>query len=111
MGIAVSGGRVRGVARITHSPQEAALVRTGEILVARSTDPGWTPAFALASGLVLEVGGQLSHGAIVAREFGLPAVLNVGDALLRIHSGQTITVDGTLGYVDVEEDNQHGPLR
>ncbi|MBV9599647.1 MAG: hypothetical protein JOZ87_22715, partial [Chloroflexi bacterium] len=73
-GIAASGGRVRGIARIAHSPQEAALLQHGEILVARSTDPGWTPAFALAAGLVLEVGGQLSHGAIVAREYGLPAV-------------------------------------
>jgi pyruvate,water dikinase len=91
-----------GTARIAHSPQEAAHVQRGEILVARSTDPGWTPAFALASGLVLEVGGQLSHGAIVAREYGLPAVVNVRDALHRIEPGQTITVDGTVGAVYLE---------
>ena len=90
---------MRGPARIARSPQEAALLERGEILVARSTDPGWTPAFALASGLVLEMGGQLSHGAIVARELGLPAVLNVRDALTRIQSGQVIVVDGTAGYV------------
>jgi len=99
VGIPASAGRVRGTARIAHSPQEAAHVQRGEILVARSTDPGWTPAFALASGLVLEVGGQLSHGAIVAREYGLPAVVNVRDALHRIQPGQTITVDGTVGAV------------
>jgi len=95
--------RVSGMARIAHSPQDAAQLRQGEILVARSTDPGWTPAFALASGLVLEVGGQLSHGAIVAREYGLPAVVNVRDALGRIRMGQRITVDGTVGAVHLED--------
>jgi phosphohistidine swiveling domain-containing protein len=103
VGIPASGGRVSGTARIAHSPQEAAQLRQGEILVARSTDPGWTPAFALASGLVLEVGGQLSHGAIVAREFGLPAVVNVRDALGRIRMGQRIIVDGTVGAVYLED--------
>jgi pyruvate,water dikinase len=105
-GIPASSGRARGIARIARSPQEAAQLRRGEILVARSTDPGWTPAFALAGGLVLEVGGQLSHGAIVAREYGLPAVMNVPDVLVRIRSGQMITVDGSLGtvYVDGQED-------
>jgi rifampicin phosphotransferase len=103
VGIPASGGRATGTARIAHSPQEAAQLRHGEILVARSTDPGWTPAFALASGLVLEVGGQLSHGAIVAREYGLPAVLNVRDAMSRIRDGQVITVDGTLGAVYLDD--------
>lgn len=102
IGIPASGGRVSGTARIAHSPREAAHLRQGEILVARSTDPGWTPAFALASGLVLEVGGQLSHGAIVAREYGLPAVVNVRDALGRIRTGQRITIDGTAGVVHLE---------
>jgi rifampicin phosphotransferase len=72
------------------------------ILIARSTDPGWTPAFALAGGLVLEVGGQLSHSAIVAREYGLPAVVNVRDALGHIRTGRRITVDGTVGLVHLE---------
>ena len=103
IGIPASGGRISGTARIAHSPQESAQLRQGEILVARSTDPGWTPAFALASGLVLEVGGQLSHGAIVAREYGLPAVVNVRDALGRIRMGQRITVDGTVGTVHLED--------
>jgi phosphoenolpyruvate synthase/pyruvate phosphate dikinase len=103
IGLPASSGWVRGPARIAHSPQEAARVQRGEILVARSTDPGWTPAFALASGLILEVGGQLSHGAIVAREYGLPAVTNVRDALVRIRTGQTITIDGTLGWVSLDD--------
>jgi len=108
-GLGASGGRVTGVARIAHSPQEAALLQPGEILVARSTDPGWTPAFALAAGLVLEVGGQLSHGAIVAREYGLPAVMNVRDALVRIRTGQRVTVDGTLGCVYLLDDSSPSP--
>lgn len=103
VGLPVSGGRATGPARIAHSPLEAAKLQAGEILVARSTDPSWTPAFALASGLVLEIGGELSHGAIVAREFGLPAVVNVRDALNRIHAGQSITVDGTAGLVFIED--------
>jgi pyruvate,water dikinase len=103
IGIAASRGRVSGTARIARSPEEAAQLARGAILVARSTDPGWTPAFALVRGLVLEVGGQLSHGAIVAREYGLPAVVNVPDALRRIQDGQTITVDGTLGTVELHE--------
>jgi len=103
-GLGASGGRVTGVARIAHSPREAALLQRGEILVARSTDPGWTPAFAMAAGLVVEVGGQLSHGAIVAREYGLPAVMNVRDALVRIRSGQRVTVDGTAGCVYLHDD-------
>jgi pyruvate,water dikinase len=63
------------------------------------TDPGWTPVFSVAGGLVLEVGGLLSHGAIVAREYGLPAVVNAADATRRIADGQMITVDGTTGRV------------
>ena len=110
-GLGASGGRVTGIARIAHSPQEATLLQHGEILVARSTDPGWTPAFALAAGLVLEVGGQLSHGAIVAREYGLPAVMNVRDALARIRAGQRVTVDGTSGWVYLHDDDATSQAR
>ncbi len=98
-GIAASGGRVEGVARVVLSPKDAFLLRPGEILVTRATDPGWTPVFSLIGGIVLEVGGQLSHGAIVAREYGLPAVVNVLGATRRIQTGQRITVDGTAGKV------------
>jgi rifampicin phosphotransferase len=102
-GVAVSGGRVRGIARIVLDPREATRLRPGEILVTQATDPGWTPVFPLVSGLVLEIGGQLSHGAIVAREYGIPAVVNVQGAMRHIHDGQVITIDGTEGRVYLHE--------
>jgi pyruvate,water dikinase len=71
----------------------------GEILVAPSTDPGWTPLFLTAGGLVMEMGGANSHGAVVAREYGIPAVVGVPAATSRIITGQEVTVDGTLGLV------------
>jgi len=98
-GIPASGGRARGTARIIFDPREATRLQPGDILVTRATDPGWTPVFPLVSGLVLEVGGQLSHGAIVAREYGIPAVVNVRDATRRIRDGQSLIVDGSTGRV------------
>jgi pyruvate,water dikinase len=74
-------------------------MRPGEILVATITTPAWTPLFAMACGIVTDVGGTLSHGSIVAREYGIPAVLGTGVATRRIHSGQTLTVDGSQGVV------------
>jgi rifampicin phosphotransferase len=102
-GLPASSGRVRGTARIVRSFEEATRLSKGDILVAQGTDPGWTPVFPLVSGLVLEVGGQLSHGAIIAREYGLPAVINVPGAMHFIQDGQTIEVDGSSGrvYLDV----------
>ncbi|HKH57853.1 MAG TPA: PEP-utilizing enzyme, partial [Rubrobacter sp.] len=79
-------------------PGEASL-EPGEILVAPSTDPGWTPLFLTAGGLVMEMGGPMSHGAIVAREYGIPAVVGVPDATERIETGARITVDGSAGEV------------
>jgi len=67
--------------------------------VCPSTDPGWTPLFLTAGGLVMEMGGANSHGAVVAREYGIPAVVGVAHAVARIETGQTITVDGTAGAV------------
>jgi phosphohistidine swiveling domain-containing protein len=103
-GLPASAGRVRGTARVVRSLAEAAKLSAGDILVTQSTDPGWTVVFPLVSGLVLEVGGQLSHGAIIAREYGIPAIINVPGALHSIQDGQTIEVDGTNGrvYLDVE---------
>ena len=98
-GIGASRGRVEGIARVVMTPAEAARIQPGEILVTRATDPGWTPVFALISGVVLEIGGQLSHGAIVAREYGLPAVVNVTGATQRIADGDRIVVDGSAGTV------------
>jgi pyruvate,water dikinase len=71
----------------------------GEILVAPSTDPGWTPLFVRASAVVMETGGYLSHGAIVAREYGLPAVVNIPDILSHIEDGETLAVDGDAATV------------
>jgi rifampicin phosphotransferase len=102
-GIGASPGRVTGTARVICGPEEFALMRPGDILVAKITTPAWTPLFALASGVVTDVGGPLSHSSIVAREYGVPAVLGTGDATRRIRSGQRVTVDGGSGVVKVEE--------
>jgi phosphohistidine swiveling domain-containing protein len=98
-GLGISAGVARGTARVLRAPEEAASLRAGEILVARAADPGWTPIFPLAAGLVLETGGMLSHGAVVAREYRLPAVVNIADATRRIRNGQALTVDGRRGLV------------
>lgn len=105
-GIPASGGQATGPAVVINSPKEAGRIKSGQILVTRATDPGWTPIFSVISGLVLEVGGQLSHGAIVAREYGLPAVVNVAEATTRIANGQTIEVDGTTGVVRLQTNDQ-----
>jgi pyruvate,water dikinase len=76
-----------------------ARLEPGEILVAPSTDPGWTPLFMTAGALVMEMGGVISHGAVVAREYGIPAVVGVADATTRLRDGQSITVDGAAGTV------------
>jgi pyruvate,water dikinase len=98
-GISVSPGTASGPARIVQSPTDAAHLRQGDILVAPSTDPGWTPLFLRASAIVMETGGFLSHGAIVAREYGIPAVANVPGILNALQDGETITVDGSAGRV------------
>ena len=98
-GLPASAGRVRGTARLVRSLDEASRLSEGDILVAQGTDPGWTPIFPLVSGLVIEIGGQLSHGAIIAREYGVPAAINVPGAMHFIQDGQTIEVDGTSGRV------------
>jgi pyruvate,water dikinase len=97
-----SPGRVSGVARVIHGPDEFGQMRQNEILVAKITTPAWTPLFALASGVVTDVGGPLSHSSIVAREYQIPAVLGTGVATERIRSGQRIMVDGDEGTVKVE---------
>ncbi len=101
-GIGASPGRVVGVARVIHGPTEFNQMRHGDILVAKITTPAWTLLFALASGVVTDIGGPLSHGSIVAREYHIPAVLGTGVATERIQSGQRITVDGDSGMVTIE---------
>ena len=98
-GIGVSAGRVTAVARVIHHPRDGLRLKTGEILVAPSTDPGWTPLFVRASGLITEVGGHLSHGSILAREYGLPAVVGVPNLLSELEDGQVVTVDGESGSI------------
>src|SRR5205085_10144945 len=97
-GTPASPGAVTGQARVIHDPDGARL-EPGEILVAPSTDPGWTPLFLTAGGLVMEMGGMMSHGAVVAREYGIPAVVGVAGATERIATGQAVTVDGSAGSV------------
>ena len=99
-GSPASAGTVTGPARVVLDPVGAHL-EPGEILVAPSTDPGWTPLFLTAGGLVMEMGGSNSHGAVVAREYGIPAVVGVPEATSRIETGQLITVDGASGLVTV----------
>jgi pyruvate,water dikinase len=99
-GVALSAGVAEGPALVLREPAAFPL---GEpyVLVCPSTDPAWVPLFAGACGLVMEVGGVLSHGAIVAREFGLPAVANVPDVTRRFRTGQRLRVDGGRGTVSV----------
>lgn len=97
-GSPASAGTVTAPARVILDPVGAHL-EPGEILVAPSTDPGWTPLFLTAGGLVMEMGGPNSHGAVVAREYGIPAVVGVPDATLRLSTGQRIRVDGSAGTV------------
>jgi rifampicin phosphotransferase len=96
-------GFVTAKARVVLDPTDARL-EPGEILVAPSTDPGWTPLFLTASGLVMEMGGAMSHGAVVAREYGIPAVVGVPDATERITTDQQITVDGSAGEITFEKE-------
>jgi phosphohistidine swiveling domain-containing protein len=99
VGTGVSGGVVEGTARVVHDPAEETIEK-GEVLIAPSSDPGWTPLFLNAAGIVVEVGGRLSHGALVAREYGLPGVVSVPEATQRIETGQRVRVDGTRGTVE-----------
>ncbi|MFI6505501.1 phosphoenolpyruvate synthase [Nonomuraea typhae] len=99
-GQAVSAGVAEGRARVVLRPQDARL-EPGDILVAPFTDPGWTPLFAAVRGLVLEVGGMMTHGAVVAREMGLPAVVGVDRATVLIPDGARVRLDGSRGTVDL----------
>jgi len=98
-GVGASPGSVTARACVIQGPEDFSQMKAGDILVAPLTTPAWTPLFARASAIVTDVGGPLSHGSIVAREYGIPAVLGTGAATKRIQSGQTITVDGSSGKV------------
>ncbi len=105
-GIAVSPGVATGKARVITRPGNGQHVEPGEILVAPITNPAWTPYLLPAAGVVMDMGGVLSHGAIIAREYGLPAVVNVGPASRTIRTGQTIRVDGDRGTVAILDEAQ-----
>jgi pyruvate,water dikinase len=100
VGLAVSSGVIEGRARVILSMEDAAL-EAGDILVTAFTDPSWTPLFVSIKGLVTEVGGLMTHGAVIAREYGLPAVVGVENATQLIKDGQRIRVHGTEGYVEI----------
>jgi pyruvate,water dikinase len=109
-GVGASGGRARGTARVVLDPARDGF-EPGDILVARSTDPGWTALFAIAGALVLERGGILSHGAIVAREFGVPAVVGVEGITRRLRGGEQVSVDGDTGEVVILEAEESAARR
>jgi pyruvate,water dikinase len=98
-GLGASPGKATAPARVMHGPEEFDEMQAGDVLVASITTPAWTPLFAMASAIVTDIGGPLSHGSIVAREYGIPAVLGTGVATRRIQDGQVITVDGDAGLV------------
>jgi pyruvate,water dikinase len=98
-GLAVAAGKASGMAKLIYHPGEGEQLQAGDVLVAPSTDPGWTPLFLKASAIVMESGGSISHGAIVAREYGIPAVVNIAGVMKIIKDGQLITVDGDEGKV------------
>jgi pyruvate,water dikinase len=102
-GMGTSAGQVTAPACVLHGPEDFCQMQPGCVLVAGITTPAWTPLFAMAAAVVTDIGGPLSHGSIVAREYGIPAVMGTGVATNRIRSGQRITVDGGAGTVTLLE--------
>jgi phosphohistidine swiveling domain-containing protein len=99
LGHPASTGRATGPVRIVYGPQDFAAFSDGEVLVAKTTAPAWTPLFARAAAVVTDSGSLAAHASLVAREYGIPAVVGTGDATHRLPTGQIITVDGTAGTV------------
>ena len=102
-GVGASPGKVTATACVLRSFDDFPKMLTGNVLVASITTPAWTPLFARASAIVTDIGGPLSHGSIVAREYGIPAVLGTGSATAAIHTGQMVTVDGDTGIITIHE--------
>jgi pyruvate,water dikinase len=106
-GVPISPGVVQGRVKVFRHATDKQLL-PGEILVARATDPGWTPLFINAKGIILEIGGALQHGAVVAREYGIPCVSGLDDATSKLKDGQLVEVDGSNGIVRILEENSDG---
>ena len=100
-GRAISPGLAQGRVVVVFTPEEFDKIRPGDVLVTRGIDPGWTPVFGLLSALVMEHGGQLSHGAVVAREYGLPTVAGIPGITQALHDGDAVIVDGLNGLVSI----------
>jgi pyruvate,water dikinase len=100
-GFAGSPGVVEGVARVVLDVRDVGKIEEGEILVAPVTSPSWTPVFGKVAAAVSDIGGIMSHAAIVAREYGMPAVVGTGNATARIRSGDRLRVDGNAGVVTI----------
>jgi pyruvate,water dikinase len=100
-GVPGSTGVAEGLARVIHQPDQLDQLEEGEVLVAPSTSTSWTPAFRKSAAAVLDIGGVMSHAAIVAREYGLPAVLGIGSATTAIKTGDRVRVDGDAGIVTI----------
>jgi phosphohistidine swiveling domain-containing protein len=98
-----SAGRVEGIVQRIDSPDEGDRLQAGKILVTSTTNVGWTPLFPRAAAVITDIGGSLSHAAIVARELGIPAVVGCGDATIRLHTGDRVRVDGGRGTIDILE--------
>jgi pyruvate,water dikinase len=99
-GVPASPGRVTGLVRVIRGPDEFDQLQPGEILVAPVTAPAWTPLFARAAAVVTDVGSAAAHASIIAREYGIPAVVGCGDATSRLPTGVRVTVDGSTGNVE-----------
>ncbi len=98
-GIGASPGIVRGTARVTLGPDDFGRIQPGDIIVCPSSNPSWVPVFAIAGGLVTNTGGVICHAAVVAREFGLPAVVGVADATELVADGRLVEIDGGRGLI------------
>ena len=103
-GLGANSGRITGTARVIEDFSQISRLQENDILVTRFTDTGWTPKFAILSGIVTEYGGILCHAAIVSREYGIPAIVNCQDAMSKIRDGQTITIDGSTGCITIEKE-------
>jgi pyruvate,water dikinase len=101
----VSPGLYEGRVRVVHDPSKTKLT-PGEILVCHGTDPSWTPLFLSAGALVMEVGGAMTHGSVVAREYGIPAIVGLEQVTEKLTTGQLIRVDGSSGIVEIIDDNK-----